>query len=687
MGGIRAECPGRAALPFRRHRRDSGDGQRHRGRRGAAAGERRLRDDRAGGRRGGPQAPAARGGPDALGVAHRHRARRANVRRKGTRGGSDHGEGSVSAQADRQRAALDKMAKEDPRLAARLILMTLPGAASKIGGTMSYVLDVEELGAHRVSISGGRARVDRIDGDGAEDVDFRLHADARTLADLATGAHGPLGLMMRGRLRIRGKRRKALKLRRMSSGELSMADVVGAGGTLDPDVLYRCLAYLIDPDWTKGHSFTVRYVVTGAGTWHVTARDGEPLEVTTDDRDTAGTVTVSLDSYQRMASGQLSPTIAMQNQLTKIDGEIHPITLLGRWIARAQGADDAEMKREARQRRIQEERANLYAPGGDHDGDGLLDYRQLYALWERQNWRATELDFSVDREQWAITPREAQESTIWSLGSFYVGEQRVTADLAPFLQAAPTGEIELFLATQLVDEARHAAFFDRFGAEVMCLSAEDFRGRMREVEEILLSPWREVFDDGLRNVAQRIQAKPDDLDLFVEGITTYHMVVEGFLAVTGQTLIRDYMLEHSLYPGFCEGFGLVERDEHRHVAFGVRFLRDAIREDPRHRDTVERVVLDLVPKAAYVFAPPYVTDAREYVSYGYTSRQIYGFAYRTLRRRMKVLGIEIPSADELMPGPIDGTTEFAAVPAGEAKSSANGGSTNASGDLGAAPTS
>ena len=286
-----------------------------------------------------------------------------------------------------------------------------------------------------------------------------------------------------------------------------------------------------------------------------------------------------------------------------------------------------------------------------------------------------------------LTPREAQESTIWSLGSFYVGEQRVTADLAPFLQAAPTGEIEVFLATQLVDEARHAAFFDRFGAEVMCLSADDFRGRMREVEGMLLSPWREVFDDGLRDVARRIQGKPDDVGLFVEGIATYHMVVEGFLAVTGQTLIRDYMLEHSLYPGFCEGFGLVERDEHRHVAFGVRFLRDAIREDPRHRDTVERVVLDLVPKAAHVFAPPYVTDAREYVSYGYTSRQIYGFAYRTLRRRMKVLGIEIPTADELMPGPIDGTTEFAAVPAAEAKSSANGASSNGSGDLEAAAKS
>ena len=91
---------------------------------------------------------------------------------------------------------------------------------------------------------------------------------------------------------------------------------------------------------------------------------------------------------------------------------------------------------------------------------------------------------------------------------------------------------------------------------------------------------------------------------------------------------------------------------------------------------------------AYVFAPPYVTDPSDYVSYGYASRQIYGFAYRTLRRRMKVLGIEIPPADELMPGPIDGTTEFAAVPAAAAaEAPRDGASSNGSGDLEAAATS
>jgi hypothetical protein len=86
-----------------------------------------------------------------------------------------------------------------------------------------------------------------------------------------------------------------------------------------------------------------------------------------------------------------------------------------------------------------------------------------------------------------------------------------------------------------------------------------------------------------------------------------------------------------------------------------------------------------------------VTDASEYVSYGYTSRQIYGFAYRTLRRRMKVLGIEIPTADELMPGPIDGTTEFTAVsaetkPASDAAAS-NGAASNGAGERAAAARS
>jgi ribonucleoside-diphosphate reductase beta chain len=562
----------------------------------------------------------------------------------------------VSGRPD-QRERLRRIAAEDPRLAARLVLMTLPGASAQLPKRVPYELTVDELGTTRI---------------GSGEPEFRLTTDARTLVDMVTGAAKPLGLMLKGRLRVRGRRRRAMRLRGLSGVDFSMGDVVRAGGRLDPDVLYRSLPHVIDPEWTRGHEFTVRYVVTGegGGAWYAQVRDGKPLVVSDDPPESGevdSTATVDFDTYQAMVSGELTPTKSMQEHRTVVDGDIYPVTLMGRWIDRGQGQDDEELEREARQRKLQDERVGMWAPAGmgpgqgdpGHDSErgrdsgGLLDFRQLYALWETQQWKVHELDFAADKEHWLATPAIAQQSTMWSLGSFYVGEERVTADLAPFLLAAPTGEIELFLATQLVDESKHAAFFDRFGAEVMALSADDLRGRMREVEDSLLSPWRDVFDDGLRDVAHRMKAKPDNLDLFVEGIATYHMVVEGFLAVTGQTLIRDWMMEHSLYPGFCEGFGLVERDEHRHVAFGVRFLSDAIAEDSRHRKTVERVVLDLAPRAALVFCPPYADDPSDFMSYGYHSTEVYGRAYNTLKRRMKVLGIEIPPPDELMPGPIE----------------------------------
>jgi len=284
-----------------------------------------------------------------------------------------------------------------------------------------------------------------------------------------------------------------------------------------------------------------------------------------------------------------------------------------------------------------------------------MDYEQLYALWERQNWRAHELDFSVDREHWLITPSEAQLHTAFSLGSFYVGEERVTADLAPFLLAAPSGEVEAFLATQLVDEMRHAVFFDRWMAEVMGLESNDLRSRLKEVEENLLTlgPWHFLFDDSLREIANRIKAKPDDLELFVEGIVTYHMVTEGVLAMPGQRILIQYTDEHQVYPGFNEGFRLVEQDEHRHIAFGVRFLKEVCDERPEMKEVVLRRLTELLPKAAEVFCPPGADDPADFVSYGHHSSQVYGFAYQALKRRMKAIGIEIPPPEDLMPGPVE----------------------------------
>ena len=579
----------------------------------------------------------------------------------------------------RAQEAFREMARRDPDLAARLALMSLPAAASRIPGNIAYDLTVDGWGTYRVAKLGEVTEVKEVPEEEVRSielrdgsVDFRLLMDARTLAQMAAGA-SPARLMLEGKLRIRGKRRRALKLRAIAAEELDLADVLRGGADVDPDLLYRALEYLIDPEWTRGHSFTVVYDVQGAGAWQVEVRDGNRLTVATGrpSRTPDATVRLNLDTFKRLLIGEIKPVHAIQQDLTAIEGKLYPVVLLGRWMERAQGRDDAEMARESEQRAKQSERVGSWGGSmngasaghgqGDvaHESEGerrrtgkLLDYQQLYALWEKQNWRASELDFSVDREHWVATPRESQLHTAWSMGSFYVGEERVTADLVPFVAAAPSGEVEAFLSTQLVDEARHAVFFDRFGAEVMVLEAGDLRGRLQELEAMMLEPWHEVFDDQLRVMSKRIAASPDDFELFVEGVCTYHMVIEGVLAMTGQHFLLKYTEDHSLYPGFNKGFSLVERDEHRHIAFGVRFLQDAIEHDSRMRDVIERKVYELVPRAVRVFVPPYADNEREFTSYGYHSSEIYGYAYRALKRRMALLGIEVPPPDELLPGPI-----------------------------------
>jgi ribonucleoside-diphosphate reductase beta chain len=561
------------------------------------------------------------------------------------------------------------MAESDPELAARLIIQSLPAAAAKLPDGMSYRLELDGIGTWTVSSLGGRAKVAEVlAGADLNGETFAISTDAETLARVASGRN-PVGPLMNGRLKLRGRRRKALALRKLDP-DAGPRELARLGHPVDADLVFRSLPYAIESEWTRGHSFTVAYelVGEGGGTWRVEVDDGSVRVERGLGEDPDAIVRIRYSDWLALLSGELTPPDAMRLGKTEVEGSIPPVTLLGRWIDRAEGIDGPELEREERQRRRQSENAGSWGskvttngPSTDA-GDpaeskrprgGLMSYEQLYALWERQNWRAHELDFSVDREQWLVTPAEAQRHTAFSIGSFYVGEERVTADLAPFLLAAPSGEVEAFLATQLVDEMRHAVFFDRWASEVMGLESGSFRERLHEIEDRMLGPWHFLFDDSLREIANRIKDRPDDLELFVAGIVTYHMVTEGVLAMPGQRIMIEYTGDHDLYPGFNEGFRLVEQDEHRHIAFGVRFLKDVCDERPEMKDVIVRRLEELLPKAAEVFCPPEADDPSDFVSYGHHSSQIYGFAYQALKRRMAAIGVEIPSPERLMPGAVD----------------------------------
>jgi ribonucleoside-diphosphate reductase beta chain len=116
------------------------------------------------------------------------------------------------------------------------------------------------------------------------------------------------------------------------------------------------------------------------------------------------------------------------------------------------------------------------------------------------------------------------------------------------------------------------------------------------------------------------------------------MVIEGMLALTGQHFIIEYNEEQGTLPAFVEGFLNVSRDEHRHVAFGARFLREMAERDGRYRDAIQRTLVECGPAADGVLEPRWVRE-KGIQPLGYTIEETRAFAMKCLERRLKVIGL------------------------------------------------
>ena len=269
----------------------------------------------------------------------------------------------------------------------------------------------------------------------------------------------------------------------------------------------------------------------------------------------------------------------------------------------------------------------------------LLSYAQLYDLWERQQWATQEIDFTQDRIDWhERIPEEERFQRMYGLSSFFIGEQKVAEELGPMMRAAPTEEMRIFLCTQIADEARHVRFFNRFYEEVGVLEADSLQGRLAETSEHLNPEFNQLFDEMLKSRVDALARKPEDLEKLVEAVTLYHMVIEGMLALTGQHFILQYNEEQGTLPGFVEGFNNIARDEHRHVAFGARFLREMAQTDPKYGEAITRTLTEVAPIADGVLQPKWYVEGETEVL-GASLEETRAFAMKALERRLKVIGL------------------------------------------------
>jgi hypothetical protein len=266
-----------------------------------------------------------------------------------------------------------------------------------------------------------------------------------------------------------------------------------------------------------------------------------------------------------------------------------------------------------------------------------ISYDDLYRRWEEGNWKATELDFSEDRKGWEALTDLQRKSALWTYSMFFYGEDSVTDNLSPYIDAAPLEEQKYFLATQQVDEARHAVFFHRFFKEV--IGAGDSIGSTLAYTESQLGwGYRNVFDR-LDRMADELR-KDRSLPKFAQAITLYHLIVEAALAQPGQHFIEDYFNKAGTMPGFSAGMHNVSRDEQRHIGFGVKTLADCFRQSDECKAAVVEILREVLPWSMSVFVPPN-WDLEYTRCYGFELEDIYAFGMRSVETKWKAAGYPI----------------------------------------------
>ncbi|MDY7081268.1 MAG: ribonucleoside-diphosphate reductase, partial [Halobacteria archaeon] len=196
-----------------------------------------------------------------------------------------------------------------------------------------------------------------------------------------------------------------------------------------------------------------------------------------------------------------------------------------------------------------------------------------------------------------------------SLAQFGAGEEAVTEDLAPLAVVLDDIEDEMFVTTQMYEEAKHNDFFDRYWREVINPVEEAFgleKSSPRE-DRWFCDDYDALFDKEEERMHRLLEE--DTPENRVKAYCTYHLTAEGIIAQTGYWGLTKNYTEHAgkeisiegetveipEQPGLVEGLKMIMSDEGRHVGFGMSKIKEHIEEDGVDIGAVEEKVGELLP--------------------------------------------------------------------------------------------
>jgi ribonucleoside-diphosphate reductase beta chain len=203
---------------------------------------------------------------------------------------------------------------------------------------------------------------------------------------------------------------------------------------------------------------------------------------------------------------------------------------------------------------------------------------RLFVKGRELAWHPARIDMSKDKEDWQALTDEEREILLQMIIGFLIGERAVAHDLAPLQLALRTEkgrmEEEMYLTAQTFEESVHVTFFQRWLDEVI---PDQRHGRV---------PLPMMDEQGYRLIGiempEAMQALNTDKSpkAQLKASIAYHIHVEAISAEVGYKQIYGSCEPRGILPGLIEGIHNVQRDEVRHIAFGLYFCQRLLRDNP-----------------------------------------------------------------------------------------------------------
>jgi ribonucleoside-diphosphate reductase beta chain len=227
------------------------------------------------------------------------------------------------------------------------------------------------------------------------------------------------------------------------------------------------------------------------------------------------------------------------------------------------------------------------------------------SLLEQDRERIVENDDLTEEEFYELTQ---------SIALFGAGEEAVTEDLAPLMLALEDINDQMFISSQIYEEAKHTQFFDRYWREVVHPAAEarGFERKNPTDEDYFDLPgYHELFDATQAAMERLLEPGEDTPENRVRAYCHYHLVVESVLAQTGyygltnvlsgnppEDLLTDAERDMVTLEGLTEGLGYIRSDEGRHVGWGMYKVQQHIASGDVNEQVVQDTLQELMGHVA-----------------------------------------------------------------------------------------